>query len=301
MSGRRNVRWPVTVRIRPVVEIDPAAVERLLAEISSNHAEFGAILDAETGEILLGGCDERELEQKVVLLKDRMSGEIEVGPIEAGYRETVCRPAEAEFTSEIPAFGAGQFARVKLTVEPVNYASDFEFQNDAPETAVPERYIPAAIKGIESVIDSGVLIGFPLIGVKINLADGAYDEARSSVRAFEIAAREALREAILKAEPVLVEPILKIEVAIPESRADDLMADFASRRGTLLKTKHSDGVVTLTALVPVGNLFGYENTLAAITGGRGSYSAIFSHYDTVPRNGGNDPPSSEPGAAALRA
>jgi elongation factor G len=200
------------------------------------------------------------------------------------FRETVSKRAEIDYTHKKQTGGSGQFARVKLVIEPNEAGKGFEFENKVVGGNVPKEYIPGVAKGVQSVVETGVLAGFPMLDVKVTLTDGAYHDVDSSVMAFEIAARAAFREGALKAGPKLLEPIMKVEVVTPEDYLGDVIGDINSRRGQIQGTDSRGNAQMVEAIVPLANMFGYVNQLRSFTQGRAQYTMQFSHYDEVPQN-----------------
>jgi elongation factor G len=200
------------------------------------------------------------------------------------YRETVTRKAEIDYTHKKQTGGSGQFARVKLAIEPGEPGSGFQFDSKVIGGSVPKEYIPGVEKGLKSVLDNGILAGFPVIDFKVSLIDGAYHEVDSSALAFEIASRAALREGIQKAGPKLLEPIMKVEVVSPEEYLGGIIGDLTSRRGQVQGQEMRGNATVMNALVPLANMFGYVNTLRSMSQGRASYTMQFDHYAQVPQN-----------------
>jgi elongation factor G len=200
------------------------------------------------------------------------------------YRETITKSTEIDYTHKKQTGGTGQFARVKFIVEPGEENSGLVFESKIVGGAVPKEYLPGVEKGLNSVMTSGTIIGFPMVDVKVTLIDGAYHEVDSSAIAFEIAARAALREAIQKAGPVLLEPIMKVEVVTPEEYLGGIIGDLNSRRGQIAGTSTRGNAQVVNAMVPLANMFGYVNNLRSMSQGRAAYTMLFDHYSEVPRN-----------------
>lgn len=301
MFDRTNIHWPLEVVARFAVDVDSTDLERLIGELTADHAQFMAILDQDSPVVLIGGCDERLLERNVGLLRRRVPCELHLDPPQVGYRETISKAVEVDYSHENPTGDAGQFARVRILIEPLEDGYGFQFENRTAAGAVPKKYIVGVEEGIQSLVDTGVLAGFPMVGLKVSLVDGAYRDVDSSVLAFELASRAAFLEAIRKADPVLLEPVIKVEVATPEEYFGELIADLNGRRGSMSGMKPGEDDLTTVALVPAGQIFGFPNALAHLTRDRGSFSAQFSHYEKARSVPGDDPPWPEPGSAALRA
>jgi elongation factor G len=206
-----------------------------------------------------------------------------IGAPQVAYRETISRTADVDYTHKKQTGGSGQFARIKVRFEPLPPGSGFEFENDVVGGNVPKEYIPGVEKGIKGSMDSGPLAGFPVIDFKATLYDGAYHDVDSSVLAFEIAARAAFKEGIMKAGPKLLEPMMRVEVVTPEDYMGDVIGDLNSRRGQVTGMDSRGNARVVTAMVPLANMFGYVNTLRSMSQGRAQYTMHFDHYEQVPQ------------------
>jgi elongation factor G len=200
------------------------------------------------------------------------------------YREKITRRTEVDYVHKKQTGGSGQFARVKIVAEPNEPGAGYVFESKIIGGNVPKEYIPGVEKGLESVLGSGVLAGFPVVDLKVQLTDGAYHEVDSSALAFEIASRSALREALQKGGSVLLEPIMKVEVVTPEDYLGNVIGDLNSRRGQILGSDSRGNAQLVNAMVPLANMFGYVNNLRSTTQGRAAYTMQFDHYAEVPRN-----------------
>jgi elongation factor G len=221
------------------------------------------------------------------ILVDRMKREFKVeaniGQPQVAYRETITRTAEVDYTHKKQSGGSGQFARVKLIIEPNEAGAGYAFESKIVGGSVPREYIPGVTKGIESVMGSGILAGFPIVDVKATLVDGAYHDVDSSVLAFEIAGRAGFREGLAKAGAKLLEPIMKVEVVTPEDYMGDVIGDLNSRRGQIQGTESRGVAQVVNAFVPLANMFGYVNSLRSMSQGRAQYTMVFDHYEQVPQ------------------
>jgi elongation factor G len=206
-----------------------------------------------------------------------------VGAPQVAYRETITRRAEIDYTHKKQTGGSGQFARIKLVFEPGEPGSGFKFESKVVGGSVPKEYVPGVQKGLASAKESGILAGFPVIDFKVALVDGAYHDVDSSVLAFEIAARAAFREGMQKAGPVLLEPVMKVEVVTPEDYMGDIIGDLNSRRGQISGMDQRGNARVIDAMVPLANMFGYVNTLRSMSQGRAQYTMQFDHYEPVPQ------------------
>jgi elongation factor G len=221
------------------------------------------------------------------IIVDRMRREFKVdanvGAPQVAYRETITRPAEVDYTHKKQTGGAGQFARVKLRFEPLPPGSGFDFENAVIGGSVPKEYVPGVEKGLRASTETGVLAGFPVIDLKVILFDGAYHEVDSSALAFEIAARAAFKDGVMRAAPKLLEPVMRVEVVTPELYMGDVIGDLNSRRGQVTGMDTRGNARVIDAMVPLANMFGYVNTLRSMSQGRAQYTMHFDHYEQVPQ------------------
>jgi elongation factor G len=238
--------------------------------------------DVESGQTIIKGMGELHLDIKVDILKRTYKVEANIGAPQVAYREKITRVVTHDYTHKKQTGGHGQFARIKIQVEPSEPGVGFEFENDVVGGSVPKEFIPAVEKGLESVLGSGVLAGFPVVDVKVSLIDGAYHEVDSSAMAFEIAARQGLREALQKGGPVLLEPIMKVEVVTPEDYTGSVIGDLNSRRGQIHGQDMRGNANVVNAMVPLANMFGYVSNLRSMSQGRATFTMQFDHYEQVP-------------------
>jgi elongation factor G len=207
-----------------------------------------------------------------------------IGAPQVAYRETITKSTNIDYTHKKQSGGSGQFARVKFTIEPQEPGSGFTFESQIVGGSVPKEYIPGVEKGLESVLGAGVVAGFPVVDIKVVLTDGAYHEVDSSALAFEIASRAALREGLQKGSPVLLEPIMKVEVVTPDEYMGDVIGDLNSRRGQIMGTDTRGNATVINAMVPLAKMFGYVNNLRSMSQGRATFTMQFDHYEQVPSN-----------------
>jgi elongation factor G len=226
---------------------------------------------------------ELHLDIKVDILKRTYKVDVNVGAPQVAYREAITRTTTVDYTHKKQTGGSGQFARVKIEVTPGPTGGGFEFESKVVGGTVPREYIPGVEKGLESVLGAGVLAGFPVVDVHVKLVDGAYHDVDSSALAFEIASRAAFREALQKAGPVLLEPIMKVEVVTPEDYLGSVIGDINSRRGQIIGTDTRGNAQVVNAMVPLANMFGYVNQLRSMSQGRAQYTMQFDHYAQVPQ------------------
>jgi elongation factor G len=255
-----------------------------LIKLANEDPSFRVSTDQESGQTIIKGMGELHLEIKVDILKRTHKVEVNVGAPQVAYREKVTRRVEHDYTHKKQSGGTGQFARIKFVVEPNEIGKGFEFESKIVGGAVPKEYIPGVTKGLESVLGAGILAGFPIVDMKVTLIDGAFHEVDSSALAFEIAARQGLREALQKGGCVLLEPVMKVEVVTPEEHTGYVIGDLNSRRGQIQGQDMRGNAVVVNAMVPLANMFGYVSNLRSGTQGRASYTMQFDHYAEVPRN-----------------
>ncbi|HEY8578876.1 MAG TPA: elongation factor G [Beijerinckiaceae bacterium] len=270
--------------VEPKTKADQEKMTTALIKLANEDPSFRVSTDQESGQTIIKGMGELHLEIKVDILKRTHKVEVNVGAPQVAYREKITRPVEIDYTHKKQTGGTGQFARVKIQVEPNEPGKGFEFESKIIGGAVPKEYIPGVNKGLESVLGAGVLAGFPVVDVKVSLVDGAYHEVDSSALAFEIASRAALREALQKGGSVLLEPVMKVEVVTPEEYTGSVIGDLNSRRGQIQGQDMRGNAVVVNAMVPLANMFGYVSNLRSFTQGRASYTMQFDHYSEVPRN-----------------
>ncbi|MBO0734080.1 MAG: elongation factor G, partial [Methylocapsa sp.] len=243
---------------------------------------FRVSTDAESGQTILKGMGELHLDIKVDILRRTYKVDANIGAPQVAYREKMTRRVEILYTHKKQTGGAGQFAEVKIIFEPDEAGKGSNFESRVVGGTVPKEYIPGVEKGVDSALGSGVLAGFPVVDVKATLVDGKYHDVDSSVLAFEIAGRSACREALQKANCVLLEPIMKVEVTTPEDYTGAVMGDLLGRRGHVHGQDMRGNAVVINAMVPLANMFGYVNQLRSMTQGRANYTMQFDHYEQVP-------------------
>lgn len=254
-----------------------------LQKLASEDPSFRVSTDQESGQTIIKGMGELHLDIKIDILRRAPHNiKVNVGAPQVAYRETIRKATEIDYTHKKQTGGTGQFAKVKFVVEPNEVGKGFQFENKIIGGVVPKEYIPGVEKGLNSVMTSGPLAGFPVVDVKVTLVDGAYHEVDSSAIAFEIASRAALREAIEKASPALLEPVMKVEIVSPEEYVGSVIGDVNSRRGQIQGQDMRGNANVITAFVPLANMFGYVNQLRSMSQGRASYTMQFDHYEQVP-------------------
>ncbi|MFD2678510.1 elongation factor G [Camelimonas lactis] len=273
----------ITIAIEPKSKADQEKLGLALSKLAAEDPSFRVSTDQESGQTILRGMGELHLDIKVDILRRTYKVDANVGAPQVAYRETMTRAVDVDYTHKKQTGGTGQFARVKFTVEPNEPGKGFEFESKIVGGAVPKEYIPGVEKGLQSVLSSGVLAGFPVVDIKVTLTDGAFHEVDSSALAFEIASRAALREALQKGGAVLLEPIMKVEVVTPEDYTGSVIGDLNSRRGQIQGQDMRGNAVVVNAMVPLANMFGYVNQLRSFSQGRANYTMQFDHYEQVPQ------------------
>jgi elongation factor G len=272
----------IEIAIEPKSKADQEKLALALQRLAAEDPSFRVSTDLVSGQTRLKGLGELHLDIKIDILKRTYKVEANIGAPQVAYRETLGRAAEIDYTHKKQTGGTGQYARVKLVFEPLPPGSGFVFENEIVGGSIPKEFIPGVEKGIKSVMQSGPLVGFPVIDFKVSLIDGAYHDVDSSVLAFEIAARAAFREASEKVQMKLLEPIMKVEVVSPEDFVGTVIGDLNSRRGMIQGQEMRGNATVINAMVPLANMFGYVNNLRSATQGRAQYTMQFDHYEAVP-------------------
>jgi len=274
----------ISVAVEPKTKQDMDKLAKALQSLSEEDPTFRVSTDPETNQTVIAGMGELHLD----ILVDRMLREFKVeaniGAPQVAYRETIRQKTAAEGKFIRQSGGKGQYGHVVVEVEPAEESSGFEFVSKIVGGTIPKEYIPSAEQGMKEACESGILAGYPVIDLKVTLTDGSYHEVDSSEMAFKIAGSMAMKEAVMKASPVLLEPVMKVEVEVPEDFLGDVMGDLNSRRGQIEGMGSEAGVAKVTADVPLAEMFGYATDIRSKTQGRGIFSMEFSHYGEVPRN-----------------
>ncbi len=274
----------IEIAIEPKSKADQEKLGVALAKLVAEDPSFRVSTDPESGQTILKGMGELHLDIKVDILKRSYKVEANIGAPQVAYRETMTRAVTKDYTHKKQTGGSGQFARVKFVIEPLPPGKGFAFENKIVGGTVPKEYIPGVEKGLQSVLGSGVLAGFPVVDLKATLIDGAYHDVDSSALAFEIASRAALREALREGRPVLLEPIMKVEVVTPEEYTGSVIGDLNSRRGHIQGQDMRGNATVVNAMVPLANMFSYVNQLRSMSQGRATFTMQFDHYEQVPSN-----------------
>jgi elongation factor G len=273
----------IEIAIEPKSKADQEKLGVALAKLVAEDPSFRVSTDPESGQTIIKGMGELHLDIKVDILKRTYKVDANIGAPQVAYREKITRPATIDYTHKKQTGGHGQYAKIKIVAAPGAPASGFVFENEVVGGAVPKEFIPAVEKGLEGQLTSGVLAGFPVVDLKVSLIDGDSHDVDSSSMAFEIAARAAMREALQKGGPVLLEPIMKVEVVTPEEYTGSVIGDLNSRRGQIQGQDMRGNANVISAMVPLANMFSYVNNLRSMSQGRATFTMQFDHYAEVPK------------------
>jgi elongation factor G len=274
----------ISIAIEPKSKSDQDKMAVALSKLAEEDPTFKTRMDEETGQTIISGMGELHLDIIVDRLKREFKVEANVGAPQVAYKETFRSSAKVEGKFVRQSGGRGQYGHVWIEFEPLEEGAGFEFVNKIVGGVVPKEYIPAVQNGIEEAMQNGVLAGYPLVDIRATLFDGSYHDVDSSEMAFKIAGSMALKAAKDKCNPVLLEPIMKVEVVVPEEYMGDVMGDINSRRGRVEGMESRSGGQVIRAMVPLAEMFGYVNTLRSRTQGRGVFTMVFDHYEEVPKN-----------------
>jgi elongation factor G len=273
----------IQLAVEPKTKADQEKMGLAINKLAQEDPTFRVNTDPETGQTILSGMGELHLE----IIVDRMMREFgvvaNVGKPQVAYRETIRQAAEYDYTHKKQTGGSGQYARTKLRVEPFP-GQGYEFENDIKGGVIPREFIPAVEKGVTESLEGGVLAGYPMVDIKVSVFDGDYHDVDSSEMAFKICSSICFKEAARRAKPVLLEPVMAVEVVVPEDYMGPVNGDLISRRGRLEGTESLGGTTIIKASVPLSEMFGYATELRSRTQGRGSFTMHFARYEEVPRN-----------------
>ncbi len=274
----------IEIAVEPKTKADQEKMGEALARLAKEDPSFRVSSDDESGQTVIKGMGELHLDIIVDRMKREFNVEANVGAPQVAYRETISKEVEVTYTHKKQSGGAGQFAEVKMIVEGGEPGSGRIFEDKIKGGNIPKEYIPGVEKGVEGVADTGVIAGFPIIDYKVTLIDGKYHDVDSSSLAFEIAGRMGFKDACTKASPKLLEPVMRVEVVTPDDFMGDVIGDLSSRRAQVSGSEARGNTTTVSAMVPLANMFGYINSLRSMTQGRAQYSMFFDHYEQVPQN-----------------
>ncbi|MEK7611217.1 MAG: elongation factor G [Patescibacteria group bacterium] len=284
-----SIKFPepvVSVAIEPKTKVDQEKMGLAIRKFAEEDPTFKVRTDQETGQVIISGMGELHLEIIVDRMRREFKVEANVGRPQVAYRETIRKLVEQEGKYVHQSGGRGQYGHVFLRLEPLPPGQGFEFENKIKGGSIPIEFVPAVEKGVREALDKGVLSGYPLTDLKITVFDGSYHDVDSSEMAFKIAASEATREGARRASPVFLEPIMKLEVTVPEEYMGEVIGDLSSRRATISGTESRGNVRAIDALVPLSEMFGYATSVRSLTQGRGVFAMEPSHYQEVPDNVG---------------
>ncbi len=274
----------ISVAVEPKTKADMDKLSKALQALSKEDPTFRVNVDPETNQTIISGMGELHLEILVDRMLREFNVEANVGAPQVAYRETIRKPVRAEGKFIRQSGGKGQYGHVVIELEPAEPGTGFEFVSKIVGGTVPKEYVGPAEQGMREACESGILAGYPVIDLRATLVDGSYHDVDSSEMAFKIAGSMAIKEAVMKANPVLLEPMMKVEVEVPENFLGDVMGDLNSRRGQIEGMDSEQGIAKVSAQVPLAEMFGYATDIRSKTQGRGVFSMEFSRYDEVPRN-----------------
>jgi len=274
----------ISVAVEPKTKADQEKMALALQKLAEEDPSFRVTTDEETGQTIISGMGELHLEIIVDRLKREFKVECNTGKPQVAYRETFKKQVEQEYKYAKQTGGRGQYGHVFIRLIPQERGKGYEFIDLIKGGVIPKEYIPAVDKGIQEAAQGGILAGFPVVDFKVELYDGSYHEVDSSEMAFKIAASMAFKEGVKKANPVILEPIMKVEIEVPEEYMGDVIGDINRRRGQVNSMEDVHGIKKINAFIPLAEMFGYSTDLRSMTQGRGTYSMVFDHYEEVPSN-----------------
>ena len=275
----------ISIAIEPKTKADQEKMSNALARLAEEDPTFRVTSDEDTNQTVIAGMGELHLDVIVDRMKREFKVEANIGRPQVAYKETIKAEAEAEEKYIKQTGGRGQYGHVWLRVKPLERGKGFEFIDKIKGGVVPQEYIPAVQKGVKEALDNGVVAGYPVVDVEVTLYDGSYHEVDSSEAAFKIAGSKGVKTAIKKAKPVVLEPVMKVEVITPESSMGDVVGDLNAKRGQIQEmADRNQGIKVVHATVPLSEMFGYATSLRSMTQGRASYSMEFASYEEVPPN-----------------
>jgi elongation factor G len=273
----------IQIAIEPKTKADQDRLGESLAKLAREDPSFRVSVNRETSQTLISGMGELHLEIIVDRLLREFKVDANVGKPQVAYRETIRRPAEAEGRFVRQSGGHGQFGVVDLRIEPLEKGGGFEFVDATKGGSIPRNFIPSVEDGVKEAMETGVLAGYPMVDVRVVLLDGKYHEVDSSELAFKIAASMGFREAVGRADPVLLEPVMEVEVVMPQEFMGEVIGDLNGRRGKILNMENRAGAQVVEARVPLATMFGYATRLRSMTQGRATYTMQFGAYEPVPQ------------------
>ena len=274
----------IDLAIEPKTKAGQEKMAIALAKLAEEDPTFKTWTNQETGQTIIAGMGELHLDIIVDRLLREFKVEANVGAPQVAYKETITGNADVDMKYKRQSGGSGQYGHVKIRVEPNESGKGYEFSNDVVGGSIPKEFIPAVDAGIQGALNAGVLAGYPVVDIKVSLYDGSYHEVDSSEMAFKIAGSMAIKEALRQAHSVILEPIMRVDVVVPDDYIGNVIGDLNSRRGQIQNQETRNGSVQVTAFVPLSEMFGYSNDLRSKTQGRGQYVMQPSHYIEVPKS-----------------
>ena len=274
----------ISIKIEPKTKADQEKLGTSLKKLSEEDPTFKVSTNQETGETIISGMGELHLEIIADRLKREFNVDAAVGRPQVAYKETIKESIQSEGKYIRQSGGRGQYGHVKIRIEPMPRGKGFEFNNEIRGGIIPSEFIPPVEKGVKEAMDKGILAGFPMVDMKVSLYDGSFHEVDSSEIAFKIAASQALQDGAKKCKPILLEPIMRLEVIVPEEYFGDIIGDLSSRRGKIEETSDRLNLKVIDAFVPLVEMFGYATILRSITQGRGTFTMEFDQYQEIPGN-----------------
>jgi elongation factor G len=282
-----EIKFPepaVSFSLKPKTRTDEDKISNAIHKIMAEDPTFKVTRDEQTKEMIVSGMGDMHINMMINRMKMRYGVQVELGTPKVAYKETILGKGDAQYRHKKQTGGAGQFAEVWMRIEPLQRGEGFQFVDDVVGGAIPRQFVVSCEKGVRSALESGSLAGFPVVDVKAIVYDGKTHPVDSKDIAFQTAARHAFKESMLKAKPVILEPIMDVDVIVPEEVMGDITGSLNSRRGRIMGMEGSEGSQTVKAKVPLEEMYKYVNELKSITGGRGTYTMSFSHYEVVPSN-----------------
>jgi elongation factor G len=274
----------ISVAVEPKTKADQEKMGIALGKLAAEDPSFRVNTDEESGQTIISGMGELHLEILVDRMKREFNVEAEVGAPQVSYRETIKAEVDQEYKYAKQSGGRGQFGHVYMKIKPGDAGTGYVFNNEIKGGAIPREYIPAVEKGCQEAMQGGVLAGYPLEDVEVTLYDGSYHDVDSNEMAFKLAASMGFKEGCRKASPAILEPLMKVEVEVPEDYMGDVIGDLNRRRGQVNNMGDRSGNKIVDAFVPLSEMFGYSTDLRSATQGRATYSMEFDHYEEVPKN-----------------
>ncbi len=282
-----DIQFPepaISFSLKPKTRSDEDKISNALHKLTAEDPTFKVTRDEQTKEMIASGMGDMHINMMINRMKSRYGVQVDIGTPKVAYKETVTANGDAQYRHKKQTGGAGQFAEVWMRIEPLPRGTGFEFVDEVVGGAIPRPFVVSCEKGVKTALQSGILAGFPVVDVRAVVYDGKTHPVDSKDIAFQTAARHAFKESMQKAKPVILEPIMDVDVIVPDEFMGDITGSLNSRRGRIMGMEPGDGVQVIKAKVPLEEMYKYVNELKSITGGRGTYTMTFSHYESVPSN-----------------